>query len=231
MSFANSELLTSLGGWFRPLIGRDPYNKKNVEDSQKATEAKLRVMEDHLRVNTYLVGERLTLADLFATSIISRGFQFFFDKDWRSNNPSITRWYETVYNQGIYSSVADKLNFIEKAIPNTPPKKEEKPKEQPKKQEKKPAKDEEEDEEDDKPAPKPKHPLEALPKPTFVLDDWYVLSLSQLASPTILTHSTGSANTPTKRRAKSPSPGSGKTANSTNTASGPSTTNTTTSSP
>ncbi|KAK3686735.1 elongation factor EF-1 gamma subunit [Vermiconidia calcicola] len=176
MSFANSELLTSLGGWFRPLIGRDPYNKKNVEDSQKATEAKLRVMEDHLRVNTYLVGERLTLADLFATSIISRGFQFFFDKDWRSNNPSITRWYETVYNQGIYSSVADKLNFIEKAIPNTPPKKEEKPKEQPKKQEKKQekksAKDEEEDEEDDKPAPKPKHPLEALPKPTFVLDDW-----------------------------------------------------------
>ncbi|KAK3681876.1 elongation factor EF-1 gamma subunit [Vermiconidia calcicola] len=176
MSFANSELLTSLGGWFRPLIGRDPYNKKNVEDSQKATEAKLRVMEDHLRVNTYLVGERLTLADLFATSIISRGFQFFFDKEWRSNNPSITRWYETVYNQGIYSSVADKLNFIEKAIPNTPPKKEEKPKEQPKKQEKKqekkPAKDEEEDEEDDKPAPKPKHPLEALPKPTFVLDDW-----------------------------------------------------------
>ena len=177
LSFANSELLPSLGGWFRPLIGRDPYNKKNVEDSMKATQAKLRVMEDHLMINTYLVGERLTLADIFTTSIISRGFQFFFDKDWRAENPCITRWYETVYNQPIYSEVADKLEFIEKAIPNQPPKqehkpKQEQPKKQEKKQEKKPARDEDEDEEEDKPAPKPKHPLEALPKPTFVLDDW-----------------------------------------------------------
>ena len=28
------------------------------------------------------------------------------------------------------------------------------------------------EEEEDKPAPKPKHPLESLPKPTLVLDEW-----------------------------------------------------------
>ena len=166
-----------MAGWFRPLIGRDPYNKKNVEDSKKATEAKLRVLEDHLMINTYLVGERLTLADIFTTSIIGRGFQLLFGKEWRAENPSITRWYETIYNQPIFSDVAPKLEFIENPIPNAPPKQEQKPKQekqqqQPKKQEKKPAKDEDEDEEEDKPAPKPKHPLEALPKPTFVLDDW-----------------------------------------------------------
>jgi elongation factor 1-gamma len=179
MSFANSELLPHLGGWFRPLIGRDPFNKKNMEDHMKQTQSNLKVLEDHLMINTYLVGERLTLADIFTTSIIARGFQFFFDKEWRAANPSITRWYETVYSQPIYKDVAGDLKFIEKAIPNVPPKKEEKPKEQSKKQPaaavaaaKKPAKDEEEDEEDEKPAPKPKHPLEALPKPTFVLDDW-----------------------------------------------------------
>lgn len=177
-SFANSEILPSLGGWFRPLIGRDPYNKKNVEDSMKATQARLKVMEDHLMINTYLVGERLTLADIFTTSILGRGFEHFFDKEWRDANPSITRWYETVRNQAIFSDVAGPVQYIEKAIPNVPPKKEEKPKEakkeQPKKQEKKPAKKEEEDEEEDEapPQPKAKHPLEALPKPTFVLDDW-----------------------------------------------------------
>lgn len=174
MSFANSEVLPSLGKWFRPLIGRDPYNKKNVEDGQKATALNLKTLEDHLLVNTYLVSERLTLADLFTVSIISRGFQFFFDKQWRQDHPSVTRWYETVRNQEIYSAVAGKLEFIETAIPNTPPKKDEKPKqekkEQPKKQEKKAAEDDEEEEA--APAPKPKHPLEALPKATFVLDDW-----------------------------------------------------------
>jgi len=180
MSFANSEVLPSLGAWFRPLIGRDPYNKKNVDDAQKATAANIATLESHFLVNTYLVGERLTLADLFAAGIISRGFQFFFDKAWRSEHPNTTRWFETIVNQDIYKSVVEKTELVETAIPNQPPKKEkeEKPKaakqEQPKKAEKPKAAADDDEEEEDKPAPKPKHPLEALPKPTFVLDDWCV---------------------------------------------------------
>ncbi|KAI6802602.1 eEF1-gamma domain-containing protein [Hortaea werneckii] len=170
MSFANAEILPSLGGWFRPLIGRDPYNKKNVEDSQKATDMKMKTMEDHLMLNTYLVGERLTLADIFTAAMVSRGFQFFFDKAWREEHPSVTRWYETVANQSIYADVAGKPEFIEKAIPNQPPKKEEKPKEQAKPKVKTAAEREKEEAAAPTP-PKPKHPLEALGKPTFVIDD------------------------------------------------------------
>jgi elongation factor 1-gamma len=76
MSFANSEVLPKLGSWFRPLIGRDQYNKKNVEESQKATLKALSVMEKHLTIHTYLVGERITLADLFAAGVVARGYQF-----------------------------------------------------------------------------------------------------------------------------------------------------------
>ena len=72
MSFFNTEVLSTLGGWFRPLLGRDPYNKKNVEESQKAALKAVSVAEEHLLHNTYLVGERITLADLFAAGIISR---------------------------------------------------------------------------------------------------------------------------------------------------------------
>ncbi|KAL9094196.1 MAG: hypothetical protein Q9165_003611 [Trypethelium subeluteriae] len=175
MSFANSEVLPAISGWFRPLLGRDPFNKKNVEESQKATFAALKVMEDHLLVNTYLVGERLTLADLFATSLIARGFQYVLDKKWRQENPNVTRWFETIYNQQIYADVAGKPELIETTLPLQPPKKEQAPKkEQPKKEAAKPKKKEveEDEEEEDKPAPKPKHPLEALERPTFVLDDW-----------------------------------------------------------
>ena len=178
MSSANSELLPKLGGWFRPLVGRDPYNKKNVEDSQKAALKSIAALETHLLLNTYLVGERLTLADLFTAGIIARGFDYFFDKAWRKENPNVTRWYETVCNQPIYTAVAGELKFIDEAIKNVPPPKEAAPKKQkeaaPKKEAPKPkAKEVEEDEEEeDKPLPKPKHPLEALDKPTLVLDDW-----------------------------------------------------------
>jgi len=175
MSFANTEVLIGLGGWFRPLIGRDPYNKKSVDDAQKRALDAVKVLEDHLLVNTYLVGERLTLADLFTVSLISRGFQYFFDKEWRSNNPNVSRWYETVYNQPIYSEVAEKFELIEKAIPNQPPKKEAAPKQEKPKQEKPKAapKEKEQDDEEDGPAPepKPKHPIDQLPRATFVLDE------------------------------------------------------------
>lgn len=175
MSFANSEVLPPISNWFRPLIGRDPYNKRNVDDSMKAAVKAMKVLEEHLWVNTFLVGERISLADLFTASIVSHGFQYFFDKKWRKENPNTTRWYETVYKQPIYATVAGELSFIDEAIKNQPPKKEEeKPKkEQAPKATPKPKKEEpEEEEEEEKPAPKPKHPLEALPKPNFILDDW-----------------------------------------------------------
>jgi len=91
MSFFNAEVLPNLGGWFGPLVGRDPYNKKMVEDSSKAALKAVSVVEDHLLHNTYLAGERVTLADLFAAGIISRGFQYFFDKKWREENPLLMR--------------------------------------------------------------------------------------------------------------------------------------------
>ncbi|KAF1347384.1 hypothetical protein EJ07DRAFT_169721 [Lizonia empirigonia] len=172
MSFANTEVLTPLGGWFRPIIGRDPYNKKNVDDSQKAALKAIHVLEEHLLTHTYLVGERLTLADLFAASIVARGFQYFFDKKWRSENPNVTRWYETIYNTPSYSAVAGKLEFIEEAIKNVAPKKEQAPKAEKPKAAAKPKAAEPEEEDEAPSAPKPKHPLEALPRSTFVLDDW-----------------------------------------------------------
>ena len=175
MSFANSEVLPTISGWFRPIIGRDPFNKKNVEDSRQGALAALKTLEDHLLVNTYLVGDRLSLADIFCTGLLARGFQYVLDKKWRQENPNVTRWFETIYNQPIYADVAGKPELVETTPPLQPPKKEQAPKkEQPKKEAAKPKKKdvEEEDEDEDKPAPKPKHPLEALERPTFVLDDW-----------------------------------------------------------
>jgi hypothetical protein len=175
MSFANTEVLPKLGGWYRPVKGLDSYNKKNVEDSQNAALKAVHAIEEHLLINTYLVGERLTLADIFVASLLLRGFEAFFDKKWRGDNPNTTRWYETVTSQPIYTAVAQAPAFIDEAIKYQPPKKEAAPKAAAKKAEPKPkAVAAPADEEDDEPAPAPKakHPLEALGRSTFVLDDW-----------------------------------------------------------
>jgi elongation factor 1-gamma len=179
MSYANAEILPSLGRWFCPLIGRDPYNKKNVDDASKSTLKALHNLEQHFLVHTFLVRERITLADLFTASLVARGFEYVLDKEWRDANPNTTRWYETITNQPIWKAVVDKPVLIEKCVQYVPPKKEAKaPKEAapapaPKEVKKPAAKEADEDEEDEpKPEVKQKHPLEALPKPTLILDDW-----------------------------------------------------------
>lgn len=90
MSFFNAEVLPATAGVFRPLIGRDPYNKASVQKSEEATEKAIKVVEEHLANNTYLAGERVTLADLFAAGLVSRGFQYLFGKEWRTAHPNTT---------------------------------------------------------------------------------------------------------------------------------------------
>lgn len=170
MSYFNAEIFEPLGNWYRPLVGRQPYNKKNVDDSTKATEKALEAVEQHLLLNTFLVGERITLADLFSAPLLHRGFENFFDKQWRQQHPNITRWYDTVVNQPIYTAVAKKADYIEKPVlTNVAPKKPEAAKEAPKP---KPAAAPAAQTEEDAPAPKPKHPIDLLPRATFPLDEW-----------------------------------------------------------
>lgn len=176
MSFVNHEAAIAATNTYKPLLGRAPYNKKNVDDSLATLHKTTKVFEDHLLVNTFLVGERITLADIFSAGVLVRSFELLLDKKWRDEHPNTTRWFQTVTNQPIFTAVIPQIKLAEEQLKYTPPKKEEKPKAAPKQQEKaapKPkAKEVDEDEEEDKPAPRPKHPLEALPKPTLVLDDW-----------------------------------------------------------
>lgn len=175
MSFVNFEVLPQLGGWFGPLTGRAPYMKKNVETSQQQCNEALKTMEDHLMINTYLVGERITLADIMCAGLILRGFEYVLDKKWRAEHPSITRWYETIINQPMYKAVVSETKFCDEALKNQPPPKAKEPqakKEQPKKEAAKSKAKDDDDEDEAPPPPKPKHPLEALGRPSFAIDDW-----------------------------------------------------------
>ncbi|KAL8342412.1 hypothetical protein RB601_004969 [Gaeumannomyces tritici] len=174
MSFFNSEVLPPMGAWYLPLLGKDTYNKKAVEETSKKTLKAISVVEEHLKNNTFLVGERITLADLFSVGIIARGFEFFFDKQWRQEYPHTTRWYTTVYQQPIYSAVAPPMELLETPkLTNTAPKKAEQPKKEAPKPKAAPAQGNDEgEEEEEKPKPKAKHPCDLLPKASVPIDEW-----------------------------------------------------------
>lgn len=95
------------------LIGIIPYNKESVEKYEMMAQAAINVVEEHLQTNSFLVGESVTLADIFCAGIIALGFQFFYGKAWREANPNVSRWYKTIIHQPIYAAVTDKFEFLE----------------------------------------------------------------------------------------------------------------------
>lgn len=179
LSYANSEIVPRFGAWYRPLMGLDGYNKKNVEEASKVALKNLSVLNTHLTANTYLVGERITLADFFVAATLTRAFATVLDKNYRSENPAITRWYQTIVNQPAFKAVVEKPVLVDEIIKYTPPKKEPAPKKEaaPAPAAEKPAEE----------APKkPKHPLEALGKPEFNLEDWKRFYSNEDTRPTSL---------------------------------------------
>ncbi|EWC45095.1 hypothetical protein DRE_06234 [Drechslerella stenobrocha 248] len=168
MSFGTAEVLDSLFGWFGPLIGSSPYNKKNVETSRDLHLQQLAVVESHLLTSTYLVGERISAADFYFAGIVSKGFKYVYDATFRKEHPNFSRWWATIANHASYEG---KFAFIDEAVKYTPPAKAPKQAQAPKPAAQ-PKAAEPEEEEEEKPAAKPKHPLEALGRAELVLDDW-----------------------------------------------------------
>lgn len=167
LSFANQEIVPAAGSYVRPILGQDPqYNKKNVDTAFQTLLKLFKVLDSHLSTNTYLVGERITLADFFTAAASLRPFQYILDPKLRAEYPSLTRWFVTIVNQPVFSQIFS-VTLCEELLKNVPPKKEKKEKESAPK-EKAPAKEEEPPRE----APKPKHPLAELGPSTLNLEDW-----------------------------------------------------------
>lgn len=137
----------------------------------------LKTLEAHLATRTFLVTERITLADITLASVIQRAVQVNLDASTRPQFPNLIRHFETVVNHPQLKDIFGQTAYIEKALAFTPPpkeKKEAKPAAAPAPKAPKPAKEEEDDEDDGIPRdePKAKNPLDSLPKSSFNLEDW-----------------------------------------------------------
>ena len=140
----------------------------------------LQTAEKHLSTSTFLVTERITLADITLASVIGRGTTFAIDAPLRAQIPNVIRHLETVVNQPSLKAIFGAPQYVEKALQFTPPPKEKKepkpaPPPAPKAEKKPKAKEVEEDDDIDlapKEEPKAKNPLDSLPKSSFNLEDW-----------------------------------------------------------
>lgn len=75
-SFTNYELLPPIMAWIGPIIGRAPNSPDILKNCEEGCELTIRAIEKEITGKNYLVGDTLTLADLFVISGLARGYQY-----------------------------------------------------------------------------------------------------------------------------------------------------------
>ncbi|ODV88072.1 hypothetical protein CANARDRAFT_193144 [[Candida] arabinofermentans NRRL YB-2248] len=123
-SFVNSEWISTLVNFIYPLVGNLPYDKDTVDQASKDLDTFANIFEEQLKKTKYLVGDDVTLADLFAVQSVRWAFQYSWDKKWASNHPVLYKWFRNVVdNDPVVSRSLKGFEPIETAYPNTAPKK------------------------------------------------------------------------------------------------------------
>jgi len=160
--WSGNELDAAVGCLVYPIMGYMQYNKKTAETARADVLAGLALLNKHLLHQTFLVGERVTLADIVVVCSLMNAFKLALDSATRAAFPNVNRWFLTCVNQPQFRAVVGEVALCEKAPqmdkPKEEKKKEEKPKEEKKKEEKPKEKPKKEEEDDGDDTPKEEKP-------------------------------------------------------------------------
>ncbi|KAJ2382029.1 hypothetical protein GGI05_005786, partial [Coemansia sp. RSA 2603] len=176
--FAEADYSPAMAGTIYPLLGYMPLVKPAHQQAEQQLARFLGVLNTLLVDRTFLVGERLTIADVVVACDLITTYKLYLEEADRKQYRNLTRYFKTMVAQPAFKAVIGDVELckerVKAAAPAKKEKKEKKPAQEPKpKAEKpKPKPAEVEEEEEAAPAPKPKSKLDLLPKPKMVLDEW-----------------------------------------------------------
>ncbi|CAH8826555.1 unnamed protein product [Trichobilharzia szidati] len=188
-NYADNCILPSVATWVYPCLGITQFNKQNTEKAKSSLLSVLKFLNEQLSKVTFLVGDRLSQADITVFTALHPLFTHVYEENDRKPFPHVVRWYTTVANQPEVMKVVGKSSFCVKAaqfdakkyaelhgkVTETKPPKEskEKPKKEAPAKKETPAKKEKpaanDDEEEERPKPS-KNALANLPAGKFDMD-------------------------------------------------------------
>jgi len=99
------DLTPAVSNWIFPIIGILPPSQQQ-ERGESDTMKQIKLINQHLRTKTWLVGERLTLADISVASVLHQVNKF--RGEAFAQFPHFNRWFKTVVNQKKVKAVLDK---------------------------------------------------------------------------------------------------------------------------
>jgi elongation factor 1-gamma len=116
LEYGNADIQSASASWVFPLLGLVEYHKNEVEKAKTDVKNILAVLDSHLKLRTFLVGERVSLADLAVAADLALLYQYVLDAKFREPYVNVNRWFSTLINQQHFKSVLGEFKLCDKEL-------------------------------------------------------------------------------------------------------------------
>jgi elongation factor 1-gamma len=113
-AFLDSEIAfaNAVGPWGAHVSGYRKTDEATIQKSKENTKVVLTGYNRHLEGRDYLVGSRVTIADIGLWCSMTFGMKSLFDKEYISPFGNVTRWYKNLAAKPQFEKVAGKVELL-----------------------------------------------------------------------------------------------------------------------
>jgi len=115
--FTSNELSSPLATWIATAESAEEEAVARAKASSSETRKILSALDQHLKNFTFLVGERITLADVVLATTLLPGLQTVIDERARKPFKNVVRWFKTVVNNAVVASVLGEVQIVDESTP------------------------------------------------------------------------------------------------------------------
>lgn len=116
VDFCSTDVELAVTMWIYPILGYMPYSEAVEAKAEAELHKALGVMDRHLLLHTYFVGEKITLADIALASALFYPFKLVLDAEARAKFPNVVRWFVTCVNQPEFQAVLGDVPLAEERM-------------------------------------------------------------------------------------------------------------------
>lgn len=110
----DNDVVPNALAWLLPSVSALPHTK-NADDAKTETLRLLNTLNEYLSARTFLVGERLSLADVATSCALLPLYQHLLEPETRKKLVHLTRWFVTCVNQPNFKAVVGDVPLCTKA--------------------------------------------------------------------------------------------------------------------
>lgn len=116
INFSETEIQPKVSGWLYPLMGYAPMNEAIMAQSKEDLLKVLAIFDKILLPKTFLVGNRITLADIIVACTLWSSMSKLIEPEDRKSLVNLVRWYVTCVNQPEFKSVLGAVGLCVKTM-------------------------------------------------------------------------------------------------------------------